>query len=116
MWLMWLVTVERLRKRRVAMAGLLSPRATSWATLSSRGESLPSRRWSRGCSYAEGAKDSLRAFDAAGGTDGVERAAGSDGLFRVAEQLGAPTGDEGVEPGQGAARASCEWLAEHSSL
>ena len=96
---MWLVTVERLTKRRVAMAELLSPWATSWATSSSRGESWPSRALISGRSYAQGPEDALGAFDAAGCTDGVERVAGGDGRFGVAEQLGAPTADEGVEPG-----------------
>ena len=108
MWLMWLVTVERLRNRRAAMAELLSPWATSWATSSSREESSPSRAPISGCSYAQGPEDSLGAFDAAGGTDGVERVAGGDGLFGVAEQLGAPAADEGVEPGPGC--GSCQLL------
>jgi hypothetical protein len=59
-----------------------------------------------GCSYTDGAEDALGAFDAAGGTDGVERVAGGDRPVGVAEQFGAPAANEGVEPGPGC--GSCQ--------
>jgi len=85
---MWLGTVERLTKRQVAMAELLSPSTTSWATSNRPIRSSPvwmadvgrsSRRWpSTTCRYfATNAPASVRA--------GAFRVAGADtrGLGRV---------------------------------